>query len=243
MRGEKSLSSQFRIKVNNIQWVLVMNSFLEDIFCFAIHCFKTVLFFALTVLLASCMESGDDTILVNDPQNIISITEYMPKDLRDYFGEENVNFGDHPPKIDYSFSSKHKYVSTNLTTPNAPQPGQISPVIRYHKFHNQYLAIADYVARTSEQMPSNHYDSVSPVYIIGHDSLFTAYYQEESHAAGRPTWAVIISGKITDSGISNYRYGYQIMRYAESPVPENVYPVNSIFVFEDENGLAEYNNW
>ena len=207
---------------------------------------EIVSFVALTVLLASCMGPGNDTILVNDPQNIESITDYLPKDLLDYFGEENVNFGDYPPKIEYSFSSKHKYVSTNLTTPNAPQPGQISPVIRYHKFHNQYLAIADYVSTTSEQMhfdPSNPNDSVSPVYIIGHDSLFTAYFYEESQAAGNPTWAVVISGKITDSGISNYRYGYQIMSYAELPVPENVYPVNSIFVFEDEDGLAEYTNW
>ncbi len=113
----------------------------------------------------------------------------MPADLLDCFGEENVNFGDCPPKIECSFSSKHKYISTNLTTPNAPQPGQISPVIRYHKFHNQYLAITDYVATTSEQMyfnPSNPYDSVSPVYITGHDSLFTAYYYEESRASGSP---------------------------------------------------------
>ncbi|MBR5652242.1 MAG: hypothetical protein IKW93_08535 [Bacteroidales bacterium] len=192
------------------------------------------------------MGPGNDTILVNDPQNIESITEYMPKDLLDYFGEENVNFGDYPPKIDYTFSSKHKYVFTNLNTPNAPQPGQISPVIRYHKFHNQYLAIADYVSTTSEQMhsyPSNPNDSVSPVYIIGHDSFFTAYFYEESQAAGRPTWAIVISGKITDSGISNYRYGYQIMSYAESPPPENVYPEKSIFIFEDEDGLAEYTNW
>ena len=222
-----------------------MNSFLEGILCFAKYYFKTV-FISLTVLLASCMGPGNDTILVNDPQNIESITDYMPKDLLDYFGEENVNFGDYPPKIDHTFSSKHKYVFTNLNTPNAPQPGQISPVIRYHKFHNQYLAIADYVATTSEQMhfnPSSPYDSVSPVYIIGHDSLFTAYFYEESQAAGNPTWAVVISGKITDCGISNYRYGYQIMSYAESPTPENVYPVNSIFVFEDEDGLAEYTNW
>ena len=74
--------------------------------CNWIH--RTALAFnALLVCFAmtSCLKEADKTILVNDPQDIPFITEYLPEDLLDLFGEENVYFGDQPPVINLEFKS------------------------------------------------------------------------------------------------------------------------------------------
>ena len=62
---------------------------------------KTALVFStlLCLTMSSCLKEGDKTILVNDPQIIPFITEYLPEDLLNLFGEENVYFGDQPPVV------------------------------------------------------------------------------------------------------------------------------------------------
>ena len=45
---------------------------------------------ALVLALSSCLKEGDKTILLNDPQDIPFITDYLPEDLLRMFGEENV---------------------------------------------------------------------------------------------------------------------------------------------------------
>ena len=70
----------------------------------------------------SCLKEGDhSSILLNDPQDIPLITEYLPADLLQMFGEQNVHFGDQPPVVDLEFVSNHEYVATSLEPPFAPQ--------------------------------------------------------------------------------------------------------------------------
>jgi hypothetical protein len=59
--------------------------------------------------LPSCLKEGNKTIMVNDPQDIPLITDYLPADLLELFGEENVFFGDQPPAIDMEFKSLYQY--------------------------------------------------------------------------------------------------------------------------------------
>ena len=202
---------------------------------------KHLVLMALVLLaLPSCLKEGDKTILVNDPQDIPFITEYLPEDLLNLFGEENVFFGDQPPVIDMEFKSMHEYVATNLQPPFAPQSGQLSPITHYHKINQQYLQIADYISMTSEE----HYCKViSPVYLTGHGNDFTVYYHEAPQTEGHPEHAVLFSGTLTYNGVSNLRYGYKIMRYNDSIVPPTVYPENSIFIFKDHDGMAEACTW
>ena len=203
---------------------------------------KTALVFSalLCLTMTSCLKEGDTTILVNDPQDIPFITEYLPKDLLNLFGEENVYFGDQPPKIDLEFKSVHQYVATNLQPPFAPQVGQPSPITHYHKINQQYLQIADYISKTSEE---THCQVISPVYLTGRGNDFTVYYHEAPQTEGHPEHAVLFSGTLAHNGVRNLRYGYKILKYNDSIVPQTVYPANSIFIFKDRDGMAEACHW
>lgn len=194
----------------------------------------------LCLTMSSCLKEGDKTILVNDPQIIPFITEYLPEDLLNLFGEENVYFGDQPPVVDMEFKSMHQYAATNLQPPFAPQVGQLSPITHYHKINQQYLQIADYISMTSEE---TYCKVISPVYMTGRGNDFTVYYHEAPQMDGHPEHAVLFSGTLTNNGVKNLRYGYKILKYNDSIVPQTVYPANSIFVFKDYDGMAEACTW
>ena len=203
---------------------------------------KTALVFStlLCLTMPSCLKESDKTILVNDPQIIPFITEYLPEDLLNLFGEENVYFGDQPPVVDMEFKSMHQYAATNLQPPFAPQVGQLSPITHYHKINQQYLQIADYISMTSEE---TYCKVISPVYMTGRGNDFTVYYHEAPQTDGHPEHAVLFSGTVTNNGVKNLRYGYKILKYNDSIVPPTVYPANSIFIFKDYDGLAERCTW
>lgn len=198
----------------------------------------STLFICLTI--TACLKEDDKTILVNDPQDIPFITKYLPEDLLNMFGEENVYFGDQPPVINMEFKSMHQYAATNLQPPFAPQVGQLTPVTHYHKINQQYLQIADYISMTSEE---TYCKIVTPVYLTGRGNDFTVYYHEAPQTDGHPEHAVLFSGTMTNSGVRNLRYGYKILKYNDSIVPMTVYPANSIFIFKDYDGMAEICNW
>lgn len=190
---------------------------------------------------SSCLKEGDNSsVLLNDPQDIPLITEYLPSDLLQMFGEENVNFGDQPPVVDMEFVSNHEYVATSLTPPFAPPVGTITPIKHYHKISQQYLQIADYYSMSSEETNCH---LLSPVFLTGYGNRFTVYYFEEPDTDAKPVHAVLLSGQMTSAGIRDFMYGYKIVRYNDSIVPPTVYPANSIFVFKDRDGLAEKVTW
>ena len=195
----------------------------------------------LFLSLSSCLKEADETILVNDPQKIPFITEgRWPRELLDLFGEENVNFGDTPPRLDCGFMAKHQYAATNLPPGQSPEIGSVTPVAHYHKFCRPYLQVCEYQGLISgENVPR----VVDTAYVMGHDSCFTAYWIETRATDGIPTLAVVMSGKLADKGIVDYRYGYQIVGYADDDIPTHVYPVNSIFIFQNPNHLSEYAQW
>ena len=192
------------------------------------------------LLLPSCLKQGDTTVLVNDPQEIPFITDYLPEDLLNLFGEENVHFGDQPPLVEMEFKSQHTFVATNLQPPYAPQIGEPSPITYYHKLRQQYLQIADYIGMNSEE---THCRLISPAYLMGRGDDFTMYYYEAPQIEGFPEHAVLMSGTLTTGGIKNFRYGYKIMRYNDSVVSPLAYPANSIFIFQDWDGMAESCSW
>lgn len=204
---------------------------------------KYLMVMSLLALLAfsSCVkESDNSSILFNDPQDIPFITDYLPTDLLEMFGEEHVFFGDQPPVVDMEFVSNHEYVATSLQPPYAPPVGTVTPIRHFHKIVQQYLQIADYYSMSSEESRCH---LMSPVYMTGHDKGFTAYYFEEPDTDGKPVHACMFSGKVTNTGIQDFRYGYKIVRYNDSIVPPTVYPVNSIFVFKDYDGMADKETW
>ena len=136
----------------------------------------------LLLSFASCLKDGDETIKLNDNQDIPFITEFLPFDLLSLYGEENVFFGDVPPKVELQFKSNHEYVATNLQPPYCPPIGGVTPVTHFHFLTNQNMQMADYYSMSSEE---EHCHLITPVYLTGHvttenDSLFTAYYMENA---------------------------------------------------------------
>lgn len=204
---------------------------------------KAILFWVLVSnCLMSCVKDADETILVNDPQQIRLLNEW-PSDLLELYGEENVFFGDIPPIMDCGFRSNHKYVEVKVDGMSGPPIGTLTPITRYFKFEEQYIAIAKLHCFHTNGMDVHR--TIYPVYITGHreGGSFTAYFCDTVQTPGMPIHMVIMSGRMTENGIEEYRYGYKIIKYLEPDIQENVYPVNSIFVFEDADGIAEYDNW
>jgi hypothetical protein len=206
---------------------------------------KRMSFVALTMAVAlglsSCLkEESEWSILFNNPQDIPLITDYLPMDLLQLFGEENIHFGDRPFNLDMEFVSKHKYVAVSTSAESHPAVGTTSPIMHYHKISQKYLQIADYYSMTQEE---TYCKMISPVYLTGSDTTFTVYYFEQPVTAGNPVHAVLFSGRKSSEGVRDFRYGYKIVRYNDSIVPPTVYPENSIFIFADSDGLAERCSW
>lgn len=198
---------------------------------------------AFLTLLVSCLkEEGSETILVHDPQVIPFITDTVrwPQDLLELFGEEHVNFGDTPPRLDFSFRvDRQQYAATNLGPHESPAIGSYTPVLHSHSFHDQYLQVCQYVHGVTLGGENTIENRIDTVYVTGHDSLFTVYYHETFPTAGTPTHAVIMSGTLSGSmAVINYRYGYKIVSYVDNIIPLDVYPPNSIFVFQNPGPLV-----
>ncbi|MCR4848585.1 MAG: hypothetical protein K5920_07050 [Bacteroidales bacterium] len=195
----------------------------------------------LLALLPSCLKEANETILVHDPQVIPFITdERWPEELLELFGEDHVHFGDTPPRLDCGFVSNHQYDTTNLPPGLSPEIGSVTPVLHYHRFRNPYLQICEYRTMNSAEGVTHVIDTA---FVTGHDNLFTVYCLEKWSTDGGPTLAVVMSGELTGKGVADFRYGYQIVGYADENVPPNVYPVNSVFVFVDPDSLSNYCNW
>jgi hypothetical protein len=190
---------------------------------------------------SACLkEEGKSSILFNDPQDIPFITDYLPMDLLQLFGEENIHFGDRPFNLDMEFVSKHQYEAVLTSAESHPSVGTTSPIKHYHRISQKYLQIADYYSITQEE---TYCEIISPVYLMGSDTAFTAYYFEQPNTVGSPVHAVLFSGKKSDAGVRDFRYGYKIIRYNDPVVPSSVYPVNTIFIFKDVDGMAETELW
>lgn len=205
------------------------------------HFFLSFFLLFMLVPLSSCLKKAEETILVHDPQIIPFITdERWSSELLSLFGEDHVNFGDTPPHLECEFKSNHQYMATNLPYGQSPAIGSITPIVHFHKFTDQYLQICTYYSMNSGE---NTQHTIDTAFITGHDDKFTVYYTETWSTGGTPTLAVIMSGELSEKGIVNYRYGYQIIHYADSIIPTNVYPLHSIFVFQDPDKLSEYVDW
>ena len=193
-------------------------------------------------LLVSCLKEGDETLLVHDPQIVpfITDTNLWPYDLLTLFGEEYVNFGDDPPSMDFAFKlERQQYATTNLDASESPTIGSFSPIPHLHKFRNQYLQMCQYAHEMTVGPNNKVINRIDTVFLMGSGSRFTAYFHEYYQTAGSPVHAVILSGTLIDStAVTDYRYGYKIISYADEHVPSNAYPQNSIFIFQSTDTLA-----
>lgn len=188
------------------------------------------------------LKDSYETILDNDPQQIELLWDW-PQKLLQLFGEEHVFFGDVPPLLSCGFTTQHKYVEVEIDGMDGPPVGTLTPIYRYFKFEDQYIGLAHLHCFHTDGIDVHR--TIYPVNVTGvrDEGTFTAYFTDIVHTPGTPVHKVIVSGRLTDRGIEDYRYGYEIVAYLDPIIPDNVYPVHSVFVFEDVDGIAEYDNW
>jgi len=211
----------------------------------------------IPMILMSCTyKEGEEDypIVFNDLQNITYITKYIDQNLLVFFGEENINFGDTPPNIVSEFVANKNIYDTavsvitwgdhDTTLVGYPPSGLPQATDFYHKFYEQDGGLSKYICMTIDKTTGDtivrHVDTI---FIIGHDSLFTAYYHETTSDPGTPTNQIIISGRKTANGIADYKYGIKIIKH-ENPELVNGFKAGTLFVFtQKDNALAPYYDW
>ena len=79
------------------------------------HLLHTVLFLAGMVMFTSCLKDDpkNNATVYYGYQQIPNINEFMPQRLLEAFGNEYLNYGDEPPKIEGSIQSSSSSYETD----------------------------------------------------------------------------------------------------------------------------------
>lgn len=223
--------------------------------------YKIALYLCAGLLfLASCLKDdpeSDPITTIYGHQNTPNINFYMPQELLEAFGGENLHYGQspafgmYPPRLldTVIADSNTMFRISVVTTPgshwamqNATFPSVIADQEFYFEFINQYLGLSGmnyykpmpgyYTEKSSTEttfeaiskdndklMKEFVNDTLAPfaprffkdttaytsdvfrhVYIMGYDSVFTAYYYEilDMKEGYKPLNAVILSGEVIE---------------------------------------------
>ena len=220
----------------------------------------TLILCAGLLFLASCLKDDPESspiTTIYGHQNTPNINFYMPQELLEAFGGENLHYGQspafgmYPPRLLDSViaDSNTMFRISVVTTPdshwamqNATFPSVIADQEFYFEFINQYLGLSGmnyykplpgyYTEKSSTEttfeaiskdndklMKEFVNDTLAPfaprffkdttaytsdvfrhVYIMGYDSVFTAYYYEilDMKEGYKPLNAVILSGEVIE---------------------------------------------
>lgn len=220
----------------------------------------TLILCAGLLFLASCLKDdpeSDPITTIYGHQNTPNINFYMPQELLEAFGGENLHYGQspafgmYPPRLldTVIADSNTMFRISVVTTPdshwamqNATFPSVIADQEFYFEFINQYLGLSGmnyykplpgyYTEKSSTEttfetlskdndklMKEFVNDTLAPfaprffkdttaytsdvfrhVYIMGYDSVFTAYYYEilDMKEGYKPLNAVILSGEVIE---------------------------------------------
>jgi hypothetical protein len=98
---------------------------------------------------------------------------------------------------------------------------------------------------TRDTYGNNYFLDLETAYIIGHDNLFTTYYQGKIEGNGNPTVIMIISGTLVIEngvilGVKDYIFGKKILDYDYQPT--NAYAPGTIEI-KTHPGLSPCCEW
>lgn len=200
-------------------------------------------------LMTNCTKNDDTTIvLLGQEQYIEDILAVIPDTLIDVFNEQFGNYvnGYIPPNIEgeYLFSPKRRK-ATSVNTQLWPI-GIVEPDVKI-KFTGQHNRMVTFIHFEENETKTD------TVYVIGKNSNFTVYYQENKSLDYG--WyeimykrGIIYTGIVKDDGIYNLKYASIIMEVEDGSMGHGAHepwPVGSFFIYEDgsENGVAERHDW
>ena len=195
----------------------------------------TALFFGL-LFSHACTKNDDSTIILLGTESYVEdILETIPDTLQDIFEQ---NFGEIPqgyvpPKVegDFVIAPKQRCYSNVATWPlNVVEPNM------YLCFSNQHNSVVELdLAEATETFTDT-------VFVVGHEDLFTVYYQESKAMTMGDDEVVlkrgiIIKGEICDEGIRNLYFANIVMDvegHSETALVER----GQFFIYKDGDGLA-----
>jgi len=205
----------------------------------------------LTPLFFGCVSEGTDTVVL--PEKITAASagnvppSVIPNAVRDAFESSMpVYSGVTPPEI-----GNRQYVIDNLTLVN----GNINNEVLSSFLRNNGMSLDElYFAFEKGQDGKLSYtqkgtgqseDIKVRVDVVGKSNDFSAYFERiiVSDDGIRIKLAVIISGTLTDDGISNLHYAFIVLENNNPQYTDWLPPVNSYVIFKDRDGLTNNSDW
>ena len=199
------------------------------------------------LMFGSCTKNDDNTIaLIGTEYYIDDITAVIPDSLQARFFAEfgSIPEGPVPPKIDGSYvMSPKQRVSTNVS-------GWMLQTVEpnmYLRFMNQHNGV---VVMDLNEATETVTDTV---FVCGNGNAFAVYFIENKnydlpynghvyHA--RVKRGIVMKGKVTDAGLSDFRHATIIMENEDDSNGEiSQYPNGSYFIYKDGDGLASNEEW
>ena len=161
------------------------------------HFFRILLFFCVF-----CGLSFFTSCLKDDPENnktiyyayqqIPNINDFMPQSLLRAMGDENLYYGDEPPKIEGAFVANDSWITEVLKTPTSPLLFPNVPTnagCQYFEFYEQHKGIAKMTFRNPHEGSITEYSSTDTTYSIVsenpdlfiNDSIAPVYFKQGNY--------------------------------------------------------------
>ena len=197
-------------------------------------------FFALVCfVMPSCTKNDETTIVpIGTEYYIDDILSVIPDTLQNKFFAAfgDVPSGTIPPKIEGSYVVDPKQrVGSNM--PGWPV-NTIEPnvYLRFAKQHNG-IVVMDF-NETTETVTDT-------VFVCGSGNSFAVYYIEtKDYDLGWMKRGVLMKGKVTADGLSDFRYATVVMATEDHSGGQfGLYPNGTYFIYKDGDGLASNLDW
>lgn len=137
------------------------------------HLFKTIFLLCELLTLSSCLKDDPkhNPTIYYAYQQIPNINEFMPQRLLYAFGNENLHFGDEPPKIEGTFVADHIAITQVQTVPSSHwmQTATSIPTPQYFNFYDQHKGIAKMRFKYPKGSPGDY------TYFLENSSTDTTY--------------------------------------------------------------------
>lgn len=197
---------------------------------------KTAIYIAFLMVLFACTKNDDSTIILLGTESYVEqITDAIPDSLKNVFEQQfgAIPQGYVPPKIEGNFvvAPKQRCYSNVANWPLSVTEPNMS--LRFTNQHNSVVEIL--LAEANETFTDT-------VYVIGHDNLFTVYYQETKiidlvENLAEMKRGILIKGKMTEQGIQDFYFANIIMDVKGDPYGV-LAKKGQFFIYKDGDGLA-----
>lgn len=200
-----------------------------------------MIFIFLFVCFPSCTKNDESTVILLGTESYVErIVDAIPDTLREVFRAQfgAIPEGYVPPKVEGRFVVAPKQrCSSNV----AHWPLGVTEPNLYLSLTNQHNSVVELnLAEATETFSDT-------VFIVGHDQLFTIYYEENKTMTFDDSLVVlkrgiIIKGDMSPEGIRDL-YFANIVMDVQGPAAQDLVKPGQYFIYKDGDGLARKEDW